>query len=220
MEKVLLENERVRIVDIKIEPNHSHVLKFAHPTITWQCTEGSHSFSLNGSPKTTQVVKDKNVCFYPAKSTIDITNTGASVYRQLIFEMLIPPKYSEAEFQGLIKRALHSTTVGDYIIFENEYCRVWDLVIPPGGGTVESLHQHVVDYAFVPYGPHPHDLIAHDVNSEVMAEYHFNDGDVKFSHIRNGGFEADGKTLEKWPTHWPENANKEFAFIEALVEFK
>jgi hypothetical protein len=37
-----------------------------------------------------------------------------------------------------------SGAVGNQLVFENEYCRVWHLLLPPGGFL--TFHRHVLDY--------------------------------------------------------------------------
>ena len=46
-------------------------------------------------------------------------------------------------------RRSYTTCVGTDLLFENEYCRAWDLYLPPGGGDAGEPHHHVLDYAFV-----------------------------------------------------------------------
>jgi len=217
--KILIDNNRVKITDYTINPNESWTKTYALPTITWQIGTGTHDIIVNGASKS-ETVKDKHICFYYHNTSVNIKNTGSSPYRQFVFELQTAPKYSEEQFKKILSQALYSPKVGDNILFENEYCRVWDMVLPPLGGARDThLHQHCVDYVFVPYGP-SFATSVYGLKDENLGDFIFDDGYVYFSEINNGGFEADGKTLEKWPTHWPKNLSDKLEFAEALVEFK
>jgi len=217
--QVILDNKRLRIYDLVLLPQSTFLLQLSHSAVTWQVGSGTHR-ETRENEEITSFVEDKTVTFYSPNQSTRITNEGNGSYRRFVFEFLIPPIYSEEQFQALLSRAIYSTKVGDEIIFENQFCRVWRLVIPPGGGSKELLHQHVVDYVFVPYGPGPIKLVAHDANSEITNRFEFKDGEPFYAEVPNGGYEEDGVTFLQWPIHWPENGSNDLEFVEALVELK
>jgi hypothetical protein len=77
--------------------------------------------------------------------------------REIIFELLgknddgyHTPKHTEQEVAKMMSRAVYTTNVGSHLVFENDYCRLWDFSIRPGGGNRSNdLHHHVLPYAFV-----------------------------------------------------------------------
>ncbi|OEU11769.1 hypothetical protein FRACYDRAFT_244892 [Fragilariopsis cylindrus CCMP1102] len=77
--------------------------------------------------------------------------------REIIFELLgknddgyHTPKHTKQEVANMMSRAVYTTDVGNHMVFENDYCRLWDFSIRPGGGNrFMDLHHHVLPYAFV-----------------------------------------------------------------------
>jgi quercetin dioxygenase-like cupin family protein len=106
------------------------------------------------------------------------------------------PEYSEEE----------SGPVGQAIIHEDEHCRVWDIVLPPGG--YFPLHTHEADYLIIAVkGARCKTWEEQADGTWVEKHFDFQDGDVVPVFV-NGGqthrlFSADDKP-----------------FVNRLVEFK
>lgn len=143
--RLLFENARVRVTDLRLPALAAVSLLHTHPTVRWMVGDGTHSIS--GLPAVT--VPDKDVKFFSAGSSLHLANKSDDEYRQVAFEILQPPHHSEAEVKRLLDAAIYPTDVGTKLLLENEWCRVWDFYLPPGGGAYEDVHHHVLDYVFV-----------------------------------------------------------------------
>jgi len=221
----LFENERCKVLRYVLSPGEEHSAIYPFPTLVWQVGTAHHKRKIADSPFNEEHLQDKHLIFLESNRAITTKNLGKTPSKQFHVQILQPPTYSEDQVRTHLSRALYPTKVGDVLLLENEWCRVWSFTLPPGTSKVQpkaAVHQHCLDYLFVIYGDHPHPIkvMAHDYNDEIIATLEFSDGDVYYSKVPNGGFEEDGKTLQRWPTHWPENGSDEWEFNEALVELK
>jgi len=130
---------------------------------------------------------------------------------------------------------VYSTEIGGEMVFENEFCRLWDFQIPPGGGhRSNDLHQHVLPYAFVflqygklrVYKPRPVSRQGKDTDNVNGTEHvcflERQSGEVIWSPIANGGFEDGSETKPDTPkaVHSVENDFSNSTFREYLIELK
>ena len=74
-------------------------------------------------------VADKRVTWAEAGSGFTVCNAGEGEWRQVCWEFKQRPRRSEAEVHALLSSAIYTTCVGTDLLFENEYCRAWDLVL-------------------------------------------------------------------------------------------
>eukprot|EP00747_Dinoflagellata_sp_TGD_P016879 gnl/TRDRNA2_/TRDRNA2_125436_c0_seq3.p1 gnl/TRDRNA2_/TRDRNA2_125436_c0~~gnl/TRDRNA2_/TRDRNA2_125436_c0_seq3.p1 ORF type:complete len:389 (+),score=46.73 gnl/TRDRNA2_/TRDRNA2_125436_c0_seq3:4-1170(+) len=161
--KVLFENPRVRVSDFRLAPGRTSVpFKSEYPAVRWQVGDGLHKLSIDRGDAAVEKVYDKQVFWQDKGTTWSITNdrtdrSRADVYRQMIFEIKQPPKYSEEKVAHLLKNAIYTTNVGTELLFENKYCRVWDFYLEPGGpkekDILETVHHHTMDYVFAYVAP-------------------------------------------------------------------
>eukprot|EP00667_Euglena_gracilis_P007460 EG_transcript_7537 len=218
--KVLFENARLRIEDFTLAPHEFVAVVHERPCVRWQAGEGHHRLEKDGTVEEVAVL-DKQVFFTPEGSTWRLENTGTQEYRQILFHFLQKkPLYSEEEIKSLLAAAIFPPIVGTALLFENEWCRVWDFSLASGEGDPADIHQHVMDYAFLYVGKgHPHKLVGTNPDGSIAFESEAYDGQVQWFHIPNGGFEPDGKTVLQEARHGGFNGN-EFQFTEYLVELK
>uniref|UniRef100_A0A7M5XG82 Uncharacterized protein n=1 Tax=Clytia hemisphaerica TaxID=252671 RepID=A0A7M5XG82_9CNID len=79
-----------------------------------------------------------------------MANCGEVNSRQILFDIIHEPKYTEEEVKDLLSKAIYPPNVGTELLFENRYCRVWDFYLEPDGGDpLKNAHHHVLDYVFV-----------------------------------------------------------------------
>eukprot|EP00414_Alexandrium_minutum_P002196 CAMPEP_0113823224 /NCGR_PEP_ID=MMETSP0328-20130328/2635_1 /TAXON_ID=39455 /ORGANISM="Alexandrium minutum" /LENGTH=251 /DNA_ID=CAMNT_0000791163 /DNA_START=91 /DNA_END=847 /DNA_ORIENTATION=- /assembly_acc=CAM_ASM_000350 len=119
------------------------------PTVRWQVGVGSHDLGSG-----LELVQDRQVFFVEAGQRWQLRNAGPDVYRQVLFEIKQPPKYTAEQVKERLARARYSTDVGTALLFDNHLCRVWDFYLEPGeGNPLENTHHHVLDYCFVYVAP-------------------------------------------------------------------
>jgi hypothetical protein len=143
--KLLFENERVRVSDLRLSVGESIQTTLSLPTVRWQVDEGCHK-GPNGHPVK---VDDKHVVFDESGTKCDIENAGKDAYRQVWFEIKKEPSRTEEEVQKVLSEAVYTTDVGSKLLLENRWCRVWDFYLEPGEGDPSAPHHHVLDYVFV-----------------------------------------------------------------------
>jgi hypothetical protein len=150
---LLFENERMRITDFRLPPGASGGLaKHGYPTVRWQVGDGLLQVldSECGATAAATAVADKHVDWVDAGLSFLVTNAHASEeFRQVCWEFKQPPRRTEAEVRQLLDAAIYTTDVGTALLFENQYCRVWDFFLEPGEGDIGQPHHHVLDYCFV-----------------------------------------------------------------------
>ncbi|KAG7342037.1 hypothetical protein IV203_007129 [Nitzschia inconspicua] len=158
--RLLFDNNRVRVSDLRLNEGESIRHTMEYPTIRWQVDDGIQLVKANGeaqendhsstsSELSTQLIPDKTVVFEDVETICDISNGGRSVFRQIWFEIKQEPRRNEAETRRILNSAIYSTDVGTQLLFENRYCRVWDFYLEAGGGDPSQPHHHVLDYVFV-----------------------------------------------------------------------
>jgi hypothetical protein len=219
--RTLFENVRMRITDFTLPPGAKCTVQHLRPAVRWQADiPASHILSIDGSSMEA-AVKAKQVFFAEAGQTWEIENTADTEYRQIVFEFLDEkPLYTEEEVKSLLKAAKWHTEVGTELLFENEWCRVWDFSFGPGEGDAADIHQHVMDYVFLYVGRgHPHKLIGTNPDGSIQFESEAWDGTVQWFDAPNGGYNTDGKTVVEHLRHGGYNGN-EYQFTEYLVELK
>lgn len=147
----LFENQRLSIDEFLLPPGGETTVCARYPTVRWQVDPARHSLQVDNAEAVEAKVFDKQVFWVEPGSTWRLKNIGKETYRQMIFEIKEPPKYSEAEVRSRFSRAKYSTNVGTELLFENKLCRIWDFNLPPlaKGPT----HHHTLDYAFVYVAP-------------------------------------------------------------------
>jgi len=147
--RLLFENERVRVSDFRLAPEASGEADHVFPTVRWQVGVGSHDLGSG-----LELVQDRQVFFVEAGQRWQLRNAGPDVYRQVLFEIKQPPKYTAEQVKERLARARYSTDVGTALLFDNHLCRVWDFYLEPGeGNPLENTHHHVLDYCFVYVAP-------------------------------------------------------------------
>lgn len=108
------------------------------PTVCWQVLDESE-------PAPAPI-------FYPASRELVITNPHhVGERRDILFELLQPPKYTEAEVQRLLAAPAWPTAPGQVLMLENELVRMWDFRASLGMCKLD-FHQHVFDNAWVVLG--------------------------------------------------------------------
>lgn len=143
--KLLFENDRVRVSDLRLSPGDSIQTTLSFPTVRWQVDEGWHQGPNGQRIK----VDDKKVLFEEAGAECSIENVGDILYRQVWFEIKKEPLRTEEQVQKILNNAVYSTNVGTTLLLENRWCRVWDFYLKPGEGDPMVPHHHVLDYVFV-----------------------------------------------------------------------
>lgn len=185
---LLEENARLRVTERVTPPGASpQMVKHKFPTVRWEVYEASE-------PTTMPV-------FYEADSEVEYegVNPTKDPRHDIIFELLDgQPRYSESEIQELREKAKPWTTdVGNELLFENDYVRLWDFR-ESKGMYADDLHLHVLDYAFVVLGEGNLKFYKPDLenNNELVyiKELKFPDRHVEWISLPHGGFEADKKT--------------------------
>lgn len=144
--RVLFENHRVRVSNFVLPSGETARCEHGVPTVRWQVGKALHQID-GGAPT---AAEDKDVSWCAAGTSFDLSNRCSINSRQVLFELLGPPRYTEAEVNDLLGRAVYSTDVGTSLLLENEYVRVWDFYLAPGEGDPRTnAHHHVLDYVFV-----------------------------------------------------------------------
>ena len=145
--KLLFENERVRVSDVRLQVGECIQSTLTYPTVRWQVDLGCHKGS-NGEPV---FVDDKHVIFEEAGKVCEIENVSdqGAPYRQVWFEIKKEPMRTEEEVKQILSNSLYTSDVGTKLLLENRWCRVWDFYLEPGGGDPLAPHHHCLDYVFV-----------------------------------------------------------------------
>jgi mannose-6-phosphate isomerase-like protein (cupin superfamily) len=207
--KLLFENPRMRITDLRIPPKETGgTARHEYPTLRWQVNEGRHLFLGKE-----EEVKEKTVSWMNAGNSFLVTNTGETEYRQVCFEFKQPPKHSQEEVQKKLSNALYHTNVGTSLLLENDYCRVWDFYLEPGGGDAGNVHHHVLDYCFV-YVAKGRLLGSHADGSLGLFDSTNEDGDVSWFDI------PDSAPSDPNYAHGGTNGYEDLPMREYLVELK
>ncbi|CAE7495388.1 unnamed protein product, partial [Symbiodinium pilosum] len=206
--RILFENDRIRISDFRLPPGGSFRALHDVPTVRWQVDS-----ACGDRGKGPEEVADKQVFFVEAGEEWQLQNTGASVYRQVLFEIKQPAKHSEEQVRDLLARAKYSTNVGTELLFENRLCRVWDFFLAPGEGRFEDVHHHVLDYAFVYVAPGRLLGSYHDGKPGLFDSIN-EDGDVTWSDI------PDTAPEDERYAHGGKNGYSDRPMREYLVELK
>ena len=130
----------MRVSDFRLPPLATAVMLHTFPTVRWQVGDGAHH--LRGAD--VKKVKDRQVFWAEPGTTWEVENRGSDTYRQMLFEIKQPPKYTEEEVRRRLQSAVFSTDVGTELLFENHLCRVWDFFLDPGAGDPKAVHHHVL----------------------------------------------------------------------------
>eukprot|EP00937_MAST-01D_sp_MAST-1D-sp2_P008051 g8051.t1 len=186
--RVLFANERLRVLDWRLQPGQSANATNAGPTVRWQILG-------DGDP-----VPEPR--FYEAGTCVTVSHPPGSAEerREFVFEVLqAQPKYTEAQVAELLRAPAYPTGVGSKMFFENHLVRMWDFHSAGKNTGMDEFHQHVLDYAFVVIGNgsalnlyHPNASLAN--GTQYDDTFGFADGHVSWEAIDNGGFEPGGAT--------------------------
>jgi hypothetical protein len=203
--RVLFDNDRVRVSDLRLSPGASFSTTFTYPTVRWQVDEGSDK---------TGPVADKAVFFEEPNATCELCNAASdSIFRQVWFELKQQPSRSEEETNEILSRAIYSTDVGTKLLFENRWCRVWDFHLGIGEGDPSSPHHHVLDYVYVYVARGRLLGYTHDGKPGLFDSIN-KDGDVTWNDI------PDGAELVPNYAHGGKNGFDDLPMREYLVELK
>jgi hypothetical protein len=186
-------------------------------TIRWQVEDGLHmlqSDGADGQQPTTTDAKDRSVLWFNPGEPFRCRNAHASSqYRQICWEIKQPPKYTEDRVRALLDAAIYSTDVGTELLFENEFCRVWDFFLAPGEGDWSQPHHHVLDYAFVYVAP-GRLLGSHHDGTPGLFDSINDDNDVTWFDI------PEGAATDPGYAHGGKNGYDDRPMREYLVELK
>jgi hypothetical protein len=227
--RVLFENHRVRVSDLRLTMGESIQKILEFPTIRWQVDQGiqlkqqeqvNTEDTCDTTAATTQqeqeyeIVPDKGVIFDEPRTICNIQNGGKdSTFRQIWFEIKQTPRRSEEETQRILSNAIYSTDVGTELLFENKYCRVWDFYLEPNGGDPTIPHHHVLDYVFVYVAKGRLLGYTHDGRPGLFDSIN-DDGDVTWFDIE------DGAEQDPNHAHGGKNGYPDIPMREYLVELK
>lgn len=207
--KLLFENERVRVSDLRLPAGESMQTSLNFPTVRWQVDEGWQK-GLDGE---TVKVDDKHVIFDDSGTGCNIENIGKDNYRQIWFEIKQEPSRTEEEVKRALSEAVYTTDVGTKLLLENRYCRVWDFYLEPGGGDPSVPHHHCLDYVFVYIAKGRLLGYSHDGQPGLFDSVN-EDGDVTWFYIPEGA-EKDVNYA-----HGGKNGYDDLPMREYLVELK
>lgn len=160
--------------------------------------------------------------FYNAGDEFKMQAT-AHEYREYVWEVLQEPKYTEEEVRHLIDSARYSVKVGNKPMLENKYLRMWDLRLPPGGGDPSIVHQHVLDNSFIlldactAYAYTPR---SDNRGTQYRRTLRFKPGQVIWTEVPRGGFDADGQPVMGDCVHGIANGSRTNEFREYYIELK
>lgn len=203
--KVLFDNDRIRVSDLRLSPGESSKVTFTYPTVRWQVDEGLDA---------TGVITDKQVYFQENDSTCELRNVASdSTLRQVWFEIKKKPRRSEEETKEILANAVYSTDVGTELLFENRWCRVWDFCLGIGEGDSSVPHHHVLDYVYIYVAPGRLLGYRHDGTPGLFDSIN-EDGDVTWNDI------PDGAELDPEYAHGGKNGYDHLPMREYLVELK
>jgi len=147
--KLLFENERVKVHDLRLEVGESIRTTLEFPTVRWQVDDG---WVKGGGDNAVQKIHDKEVIFEESGTTCFLENAASQQdqqFRQIWFEILREPSRSEQEVEKALSESIYTSDVGTKLLFENRWCRAWDFYLEPGEGDPLLAHHHVLDYVFV-----------------------------------------------------------------------
>ena len=213
--RVLLENQRVRISDFRLAAGAlGGIERHEFPTIRWQVDDGRHQVkerSADGFAEPADVA-DKTVFWVDRGEPFCCINAGDDEYRQICWELKEPPTRTEAQVRQRLAKALYSTDVGTSLLFENEYCRVWDFFLEPGAGDGQP-HHHVLDYCFVYVAP-GRLLGSHHDGTPGLFDSVNDDGDVSWFDL------PEGAPSDPTCAHGGRNGYDDRPMREYLVELK
>eukprot|EP01124_Arcella_intermedia_P024117 TRINITY_DN398_c0_g1_i2.p1 TRINITY_DN398_c0_g1~~TRINITY_DN398_c0_g1_i2.p1 ORF type:complete len:223 (-),score=33.04 TRINITY_DN398_c0_g1_i2:20-688(-) len=212
--------DRVVVESVVLPPGEKKNYKFDEPTLIWEATDALLQLTSDGV-STTINKKDRDVTFYESKSSVEVVNLSSTVHKQIVFRILGRPKYTKADLEALQSKSVYSTSVGDKLLFENEYCRVWSFTLGPTEST--GVHQHLLDYCYVVYGAGKYftdlcNLEIYSYDGALLDNVNFHEGSVEYFTVKKGGFNEDG-TLDRGLSHYAKNGWTSSSFNEALVEF-
>ena len=126
--RLLFENERVCVRDLRLPPRMSTHVELTYPTVRWQVEDGIHE-TADGSK---EHVPNKHVFFDEAGVHCSLRNASPnSEYRQIWFEIKKEPRRSEEMTNEILSRSKYPTNVGTELLLENRWCRVWDFYLQP-----------------------------------------------------------------------------------------
>lgn len=208
-QKLLFENERVRVSDIRLSAGESIQQTLEFPTVRWQVDDGWHK-GPNGQPVR---VDDREVVFDEVGTECNIENAGDGTYRQVWFEIKKDPLRTEEQVEKLLSEAVYTTNVGTTLLLENRWCRVWDFYLEPGEGDPLAPHHHVLDYVFVYVAKGRLLGYSHDGTPGLFDSVN-EDGDVTWFEI------PDGAEKDVHFAHGGKNGYDDLPMREYLVELK
>ena len=102
--KILRETSRVRVLDQRFFPGSTVQIKHMFPTVRWQVLDASEP-----TPAPT---------FHLPGSTTTCTSKTDKERRDIVFELLTKPKYTEKEVKRLLQAPGISTNVGNELMLE------------------------------------------------------------------------------------------------------
>jgi hypothetical protein len=212
---VLFENERIRITDFRLPPGaKGGNVQHDYPTLRWQVGQGCHRpIGSDGQIAEPVEVADKSVFWMAQGEPWLCVNAHADEFRQICWAFKKRPRHTEAHVRSLLESAIYSTNVGTALLFENEYCRVWDFYLHPNGGDMGDIHHHVLDYAFVYVAPGRLLGSFHDGTPGLFDSVNA-DGDVTWTDI------PDSAPSDPNYAHGGKNGYSDRAMREYLVELK
>lgn len=217
---VQLENERLRITEYEVPAHSKAFIEHSVPSFHWQV--------LGDEDPTPKPV------FHSAGSSCTIAAEGLPRH-EFIFEILQPPKYTQAQVDALDAAALWPVKAGTELLLENQYARLWDFRMGPNSGNKHDVHQHTLDYAYVVLTPGTLRVYTPatigDVPDQQGAVTHvtyntslsFDGTDAnqwwRWNPIEAGGFKDRQPDLGP-AVHSVENGSEGTSFREFLIELK
>ena len=106
------ENPRLRILDCRTQSGCTASTILSFPTVRWRVLDASEP-----TPPP---------AFYPAGTEVSTTNSGEQERRDLVFEILQEPRYSDADVRRLMTAACWPTAPGQVLMLENSLVKMWD----------------------------------------------------------------------------------------------
>jgi hypothetical protein len=106
--RLLFENDRVRVNDIRLLPGEILEATMECPTVRWQVDKGTsmENGKVIGIP-------DKHVKFQEIGEACKLHNASTSeTFRQVWFEIKQAPRWSEEATKQILSEAIYSTDVG------------------------------------------------------------------------------------------------------------
>ena len=202
--QLLFANERLRVLDRTLPPRAELNVTHSVPTATWQVLDASEP---TPPPR-----------WFDAGGHEHVANPAPRERRDLVFEVLQPPRYTEAEVDALLAAPDWPTGVGSFMRLENAHARLWDFHSPVGMG---AFHMHVLDNAWVVIGNGSLSLYEPDGHGGAKFDGTFNltDRHVSWNPIDHGGFDSHGVPIQPAALHRVDNAAPT-EYREYLIELK